>query len=156
MLETIQSRIKEYRELIDGTEMDKIFKCKIAELQWVIDQFGIETVIEKDADFLTKKFGVVAMREIGVECIGTHIGIETVAQYVRYRAEIKKPLKTTRPLKAFIRKLSNAVTLGYDIKQILDIVYDNEWQTFELEWIEKKLPKITTQSALSEFGFNQK
>jgi len=85
----------------------------------------------------------------------TGINIELVAKYVKYRIEIKKPIKTIRPIKSFIRKLVDAKEKGYSIEQVVDIMMDNEWATFELEWIDRKIPKKSIQASLAEFGFNQ-
>lgn len=111
--------------------------------------------MENDVKYLNERFTQKEMKRVAEMCIGTGIGIDTVAQYVRYRNEIKKPIKTTRPLKALIKKLIDAQSKGYEINQVLEIMYDNEWQSFELDWIDKKLPKKSTQNSLSEFGFNQ-
>ena len=113
-----------------------------------------EERVDVEVKYLNERFTQKEMRAVAEMCIGTGIGIDKVAQYVRYRNEIKKPIKTTRPLKALIKKLVDASIKGYVIQEILDIMYDNEWQTFELEWIDKKIPKKSTQNSLSEFGFN--
>lgn len=122
-----------------------------------IEKLAIEkTEIEnksKDVEFLNKKFGITKMQDIAKMCLGSGIGIEDVASFVRYRAEIKKPLKTERPLKIFIQELINIKNAGYNIKQAIEIMMNSEWQTLNLEWIRKK---ITTQAGgcdLSEFGF---
>lgn len=112
-----------------------------------------EKEIDGNVKYLNERFTQKEMGRVAEMCMGTGIGIDTVAQYVRYRNEIKKPIKTTRPLKALIKKLIDAQSKGYEINQVLEIMYDNEWQSFELDWIDKKLPKKSTQNLLSEFGF---
>jgi len=119
------------------------------------NKFDLDNKTENGISYLNSKFTRAEVQRIGAECIGTIVSVDLVARYVKYRIEIKKPLKTTRPLKAFIKKLIDADNKGYSIEQVVDIMMENEWATFELEWIDKKIPKKTTQGALEEFGFNQ-
>lgn len=110
--------------------------------------------IDKDVKMLNKKFGVKAMEEIAKMCIGNQIGIDDVADFVNYRNKIKKPLKTERPLKMFIQELIKIKDAGYDIKQSIEIMMNAEWQTLNIDWIAKKIPKQAMSSDLSKFGFN--
>ncbi len=135
---------------ISDEALDFIKNSALEKLKEISEKEGLDN----DVKYLNERFTQKEMKAVVGMCIGTGIGIDTVAQYVRYRNEIKKPIKTTRPLKALIKKLVDASVKGYVIQQILDIMYDNEWQTFELEWIDKKIPKKSTQNSLSEFGFN--
>lgn len=124
-----------------------------------IAKLAIETQedlqIDKDVKMLNKKFGVKAMEEIAKMCIGNQIGIDDVADFVNYRNKIKKPLKTERPLKMFIQELIKIKDAGYDIKQSIEIMKNCEWQTLNIEWIAKKIPKQAINSDLAQFGFNK-
>jgi hypothetical protein len=111
--------------------------------------------IDKDVKMLNKKFGVKAMEEIAKMCIGNQIGIDDVADFVNYRNKIKKPLKTERPLKMFIQELIKIKDAGYDIKQSIEIMMNAEWQTLNIDWIAKKIPKQAINSDLAQFGFNK-
>lgn len=135
---------------ISDEALDFIKNSALEKLKEISEKEGMDN----DVKYLNERFTQKEMRAVKEMCIGTGIGIDTVAQYVRYRNEIKKPIKTTRPLKALIKKLVDASIKGYVIQEILEIMYDNEWQIFELEWIDKKIPKKSTQNSLSEFGFN--
>jgi len=135
---------------ISDEALDFIKNSALEKLKEMNEKEGLDN----DVKYLNERFTQKEMRAVAEMCMGTGIGIDTVAQYVRYRNEIKKPIKTTRPLKALIKKLVDASEKGYVIQEILEIMYDNEWQTFELEWIDKKIPKKSTQNSLSEFGFN--
>lgn len=135
---------------ISDEALDFIKNSALEKLKEISEKEGMDN----DVKYLNERFTQKEMRVVKEMCIGTGIGIDTVAQYVRYRNEIKKPIKTTRPLTALIKKLVDASIKGYVIQEILEIMYDNEWQTFELEWIDKKIPKKSTQNSLSEFGFN--
>lgn len=111
--------------------------------------------IDKDVKMLNKKFGVKAMEEIAKMCIGNQIGIDDVSDFVNYRNKIKKPLKTERPLKMFIQELIKIKDAGYDIKQSIEIMMNAEWQTLNIDWIAKKIPKQAINSDLAQFGFNK-
>lgn len=124
-----------------------------------IAKLAIETQedlqIDKDVKMLNKKFGVKAMEEIAKMCIGNQIGIDDVADFVNYRNKIKKPLKTERPLKMFIQELIKIKDAGYDVKQSIEIMMNAEWQTLNIDWIAKKIPKQAINSDLAQFGFNK-
>lgn len=113
-----------------------------------------ENGIDKDVEMLNKKFGIKAMSEIAQKCIGTGIGIDDVANFVKYRNKIKKPLKTERPLKMFIDELIKIKDAGYEIKASIEIMMNCEWQTLNVDWIAKKAPKQAISNDLSKFGFS--
>lgn len=120
-----------------------------------IEKFSKKDIDNSVFNYLKQKFKGKDVSKISEECEKTGINIELVAKYVKYRIEIKKPIKTIRPIKSFIRKLVDAKEKGYSIEQVVDIMMDNEWATFELEWIDRKIPKKSIQASLAEFGFNQ-
>ena len=160
------SRFHITQEMTEREFLDKYGICVSITYYCPVKSLTLERVSQrekfskKDTDnsglgYLKQKFTDREINRIGAECIGTSISIDLVARYVKYRIEIKKPIKTTRPLKAFIKKLIEAEIKGYSVEQVVDIMMENEWATFELEWIDKKIPKKSTRSSLSEFGFNQ-
>lgn len=159
MEKAIKTRIDNYTKQIDGGFMDNVFKTKIEELEWCLSllQSTQETTQNKDKatqkttqDFLSSKFTQKDTQSIR-ECV-KDLDYCVIEDFIKYRIKIKKPFKTARGVIAFINKLKEAKEQGYNEKQIVDIVMENEWQNFELEWIIKKLPKV--KSNLSEFGFN--
>ena len=100
------------------------FKAWIDEM---LDEIFTQTQdvnVEQDTQMLKKKFGLKAMQELGAMCIGTTIGIDTVAGFVKYRNEIKKPLKTARPLKQYINELKYNKYFKIIICYIINI---NSW-----------------------------
>ena len=109
--------------------------------------------IDADHKMLEKKFGIKVMQDFAQMCIGTVVGIDTLADFVKYRNEIKKPIKTARPLKAYAQELIKISNAGYDIKQAIEIMKYCEWQQIQLEWIAKKIQKRVGVSDLSQFGF---
>ena len=109
--------------------------------------------IDDDVKFLNKKFGISKMEDIAKMCFGNGIGIDDIANFTKYRNEIKKPLKTERPLKIFIQELIKIKDAGYDVKTAIEIMMGCEWQTVNLEWIKKKMPQVAIGTDLSQFGF---
>jgi len=57
--------------------------------------------------------------------------------FIAYRKELKKPIKTARALKAFTNQLLEIQTANIDINYAIDTMKNNEWQTVKLEWIQK-------------------
>lgn len=111
--------------------------------------------IDADHKMLEKKFGVKVMQEFAQMCIGAVVGIDTLADFVKYRNEIKKPIKTARPLKAYAQELIKISKAGYNVKQAIETMKYCEWQQIQLEWIAKKMQKRVGVSDLSQFGFEQ-
>lgn len=109
--------------------------------------------IDADAKMLEKKFGTKTMQELAQVCFGTGIGIDTLADFVKYRNEIKKPLKTARPLKAFAQELIKISDAGLDVRCAIEIMKQHEWQTLNIDWIKKKMPQVATGADLTQFGF---
>lgn len=108
--------------------------------------------IDADAKMLEKKFSVKVMQEMAQLCFGTGVGIDMLADFVKYRNEIKKPIRTARPLKAFAQELIKISDAGYDIKQAIVMMQNREWQTINADWVAKGLPK-QTGADLTQFGF---
>lgn len=119
----------------------------------MINQEAQDEKIEEDVLFLNKKFTQKKMAEIAEMCVGAKIGIDTVADFVRYRTEIKKPLKTTRPLKLFVNELIKISSKGWDIRTSIEIMKQHEWQTINFDWIAKKMQKPAQGADLTQFGF---
>ena len=122
--------------------------------QWVCEMLD-EIFIEQDENILEKKFGKKAMQEIDEMCIGSTIGNKTIAGFVKYRNEIKKPIKTARPLKQFINEMIVIENAGIDLNTAIEIMQNNEWQSIKLEWVQKQLKstKPIQSTDLKEFGF---
>ena len=135
--------------------VNKMSDAEIAQLYEHI--FGTGTVqdakIDTDVKMLEKKFGIKAMQEMAQLCFGTGIGIDTLADFVKYRNEIKKPLKTSRPLKAYAQELIKIKNAGFDIRSAIEIMKQCEWQTLNVDWIKKKMPQVATNADLTQFGF---
>lgn len=109
--------------------------------------------IDADVKMLEKKFGVKVMQEMEKICIGTVVGIDTLSDFVKYRNEIKKPLKTARPLKAYAQEIIKISNAGLDARCAIEIMKQHEWQTLNIDWIKKKMPQVATGADLAQFGF---
>jgi hypothetical protein len=143
----------EHLKIVATVSDDLIEFMREASIVKLTSETQEDVEIDKDVKMLNKKFGVKAMEEIAKMCIGNQIGIDDVADFVNYRNKIKKPLKTERPLKIFIQELIKIKDAGYDIKQSIEIMMNAEWQTLNIEWIAKKIPKQAINSDLTQFGF---
>lgn len=145
----------EHLKIVATVSHDLIEFMREASIVKLASETQEDLQIDKDVKMLNKKFGVKAMEEIAKMCIGNQIGIDDVADFVNYRNKIKKPLKTERPLKMFIQELIKIKDAGYDIKQSIEIMMNAEWQTLNIDWIAKKIPKQAINSDLAQFGFNK-
>ena len=145
----------EHLEIVATVSDDLIEFMREASIAKLASETQEDLQIDKDVKMLNKKFGIKAMEEIAKMCMGNKIGIDDVADFVNYRNKIKKPLKTERPLKIFIQELIKIKDAGYDIKQSIEIMMNAEWQTLNIEWIAKKIPKQAINSDLAQFGFNK-
>jgi len=67
------------------------------------------------------------------------VSVETLLDFIRYRREIKKDIKTSRALKSFIDALSKCVKAGYVKDEVIELMKNKEWQSIKLEWVQKEL-----------------
>lgn len=137
--------------------VDKMSDAEIAKLYEYLFGAGATQDAKIDADhkMLEKKFGIKTMQDFAQMCIGTVVGIDTLADFVKYRNEIKKPLKTSRPLKAYAQELIKISNAGLDTGCAIEIMKQYEWQTLNIDWIKKKMPQSATGADLTQFGFTQ-
>lgn len=61
---------------------------------------------------------------------------ELLNDFVEYRKKIKKPVKTTQPLKIFLAEIRTIYKSGFDVKEAIELMKSNEWQSIKLEWIQ--------------------
>jgi len=65
---------------------------------------------------------------------------ETLLDFIRYRKELKKEIKTARPLVIYINTLIDCMKSGYSKESVIDLMKDKEWQSLKLEWVKNELP----------------
>lgn len=145
----------EHLKIVATVSDDLIEFMREASIAKLTSETQEDLQIDKNVKMLNKKFGIEAMEEIAKMCMGNKIGIDDVADFVNYRNKIKKPLKTERPLKIFIQELIKIKDAGYNIKQSIEIMMNAEWQTLNIDWIIKKMPKQASGMDLSQFGFQK-
>ena len=61
---------------------------------------------------------------------------ELLNDFVDYRKKIKKPLKTIQPLKIYLAEIRAIYKNGFDVKEAIELMKSNEWQSIKLEWIQ--------------------
>lgn len=90
-----------------------------------------------------------------IDCNNEMIGSdETIVSFIKYRKEIKKPIKTSNPIKIYILELSKCVKAGYSKEEVIDLMKDKEWQSIKLDWIKKELSIDTSRSEWSDHGID--
>lgn len=61
-----------------------------------------------------------------------------IEDFIKYRKEINKPIRTNRPIKAYLRELIRAKKeLGIEMHKAAEIMQENEWQTLKMEWLDR-------------------
>jgi len=70
---------------------------------------------------------------------------ETLVDFIRYRKEIKKAVKTSRALKAYVDSLLTCVKDGYIKDEVVELMKIKEWQTIKLDWVKKELGASNNQ-----------
>ena len=72
---------------------------------------------------------------------------EILSDFIEYRKNIKKPVKTIQPLKIFLNEIREIYKSGFDVVEAVEIMKSNEWQTIKLEWLQnvKKSSQIAVQ-----------
>lgn len=61
-----------------------------------------------------------------------------VEDFIAYRKQIKKALKTIAPIKLYINSLIELENLGYSFEYCIEQMKSNEWQTVKKEYIHKQ------------------
>ncbi len=61
--------------------------------------------------------------------------------FIAYRKQIKKPLKTILPIKQFMDSLIELSKLGYSFDYCIEQMKSNEWQTVKKDYIHKPKPQ---------------
>jgi len=111
-------------------------KGSISEIQGVVsEEYKQKKLTTKETN--TKKPSL--LDEYKKQDTLTEQGEQTLQNFIDYRKQIKKPIKTTAPLKAYITTLRELVKKGYDYKEVIDLQKEREWQTVKSEWVEKSL-----------------
>ncbi len=72
---------------------------------------------------------------------------EILSDFIEYRKNIKKPVKTIQPLRIFLNEIRAIYKNGFCINEAVDTMKSNEWQTIKLEWIQN-VKKSNQQVAL--------
>lgn len=85
--------------------------------------------------------------ELGKEIELTENAKSILNDFLEYRKNIKKPIRTIQPLKAFLNEIRNIYKSGFDVVEAVEIMKSNEWQTIKLEWLQnvKKSSQIAVQ-----------
>lgn len=71
-------------------------------------------------------------------------GVFTPDQFSRlktYRSMIKKAFKTQQAITLISNKFKECYEAGYDFEEVFTVMAERQWQSIELEWITKALPK---------------
>lgn len=73
-----------------------------------------------------------------------------VKDFIAYRKQIKKTLKTIAPIKLYINSLIELENLGYSFEYCIEQMKANEWQTLKVEYIHK--PNKPQQKSRAEIN----
>jgi len=83
-----------------------------------------------------------------------------VEDFIAYRKQIKKALKTIAPIKLYINSLIELENLGYSFEYCIEQMKANEWQTVKKEYIHKqnkpqqKTKQQQNNDFIDEYFFN--
>tara|TARA_R110001632_G_scaffold2415_3_gene10812 strand:+ start:394 stop:1143 length:750 start_codon:yes stop_codon:yes gene_type:complete len=58
-----------------------------------------------------------------------------ILDYLVYRKDIRKPITTIRPLNTYYKVILELHTKGYNVKQCIELMKNNEWQKLDIDWI---------------------
>lgn len=65
--------------------------------------------------------------------------IAILRRFIDYRKTIKKTIKTTQPIKLFLTEIRKINEAGIDVVAAIKIMAEREWQSIQLDWIQKIL-----------------
>lgn len=124
---------------ISSTLVSEVDKGSISDGQGVVSEVDIQKkAITKETNTTNKNTKKdLATKYIGENKIEDSRLIEIVKDFVSWRTTIKKPLKTTGPIKLYINALRVLQELGYKANDCIEQMKNNEWQTIKPEYIHK-------------------
>lgn len=79
-----------------------------------------------------------------------------IEDFIAYRKQIKKGLKTIAPIKLYINSLIELENLGYSFEYCIEQMKSNEWQTVKKEYIHKQTKPQQKSRAESNREFIEK
>ena len=93
---------------------------------------------DKDTSVTAKASKYVYISQLQEEgIIQTERGVSLAEDFIKYRAQIKKPIKTIQPLKAYIKVLGELIAKKIDIDKAIELMKEREWQTLKAEYLPK-------------------
>lgn len=72
--------------------------------------------------------------------------IEIIKDFVAWRITLKKPIKTTGPIKAYLKALKELQELGYKANDCIQKMKESEWQTIKVDYIHKNVKQNTNSN----------
>lgn len=79
----------------------------------------------------------LVMQLIKEKIIQQEMGVFLSEDFIKYRKQIKKPIKTIQPLKAYLNVLKELITKKVDISKAIELMKEKEWQTLKAEYLPK-------------------
>lgn len=72
--------------------------------------------------------------------------IEIVKDFISWRITLKKPIKTTGPIKAYLNALKELQQLGHKASDCIQKMKDDEWITIKVDYIHKDVKQNTNSN----------
>lgn len=133
-------------------KINKMSSSEILELYEYL--FAKDTKINTSSKIIEKKFGAKEMQILNEICTGTKVDISMLEDFIKYRNEVKKPMKTIRPIKEYAQQLVMCSKAGYDLQEVVETMKNAEWQTVKLHWLKNTLSKKENGADLAQYGFS--
>lgn len=128
-------------------------KYPLQKMETKID--NIKEDIKEEKNINKKSFSLIDELENEMEL--TDNAKKILTDFVNYRKQIKKPVKTIQPLKIFLAEIRNIYKSDFDIQEAITTMKNNEWQTIKLEWLQNiKNSQKTKTPAPKTNGYQSK
>lgn len=69
---------------------------------------------------------------------GNETLINIANDFISYRKQIKKPIKTDKPIKFYLKNLKELKEDGYDVKKCIEEMKSKEWQSITKDYVKNR------------------
>lgn len=147
----IVNTLKELEEL-DFIEKTRNYNDELKTFSYSTYKVSQRVVSENNKGSISHKQGVVSEKDKQKKLItketntlgilsflnGNETLINIANDFISYRKQIKKPIKTDKPIKFYLKNLKELKEDGYDVKKCIEEMKSKEWQSITKDYVKNR------------------
>jgi len=100
------------------------------------DNFVAVLIKEKKTERTSQRDKLISKALEGMTFKCLQYQLKWAVDFIAYRKQIKKGLKTERPLRQYLKELDKLCENGYKVTEVVETMKEREWQTLKLEYFD--------------------